>query len=95
MDSFSVNPAALEHLSNEIRTQDRRIDSALDQLKGKVDKLAAAWDGDAKAAYAQAQAEWTKSITAMNVLLARISTETMNIKGEYLRQDKSSASRFQ
>lgn len=94
MDSFSVNPAALETLASEIRTNDRRIDAALEELKSKVDKLSAAWDGDAKAAYANAQAQWTKSITAMNVLLARISTETTNIQQGYLQQDRSSAGRF-
>lgn len=94
MESFSVNPAALEHLSAEIKTQDGRIDAALAELKSKVDKLSAAWDGDAKAAYATAQANWTKSITAMNALLARISAETGNIRSEYMRQDRSSANRF-
>ena len=42
MDSFSVNPAALETLASEIRTNDRRIDAALAELKSKVDKLSAA-----------------------------------------------------
>ena len=94
MDSFSVNPAALEALATEIRNNDRRIDAALAELQSKVNRLSAAWDGDAKAAYANAQAQWTKSITAMNLLLARISTETTNIQQGYLQQDRASAGRF-
>lgn len=94
MQSMSVQPEQLVALSGQIRSGANGIKAQLTQLESEVSKLQAAWSGEAQAAYRQAQAEWTKSLEAMNGILEQISVKTNEISEHYVSSDKKSAGRF-
>jgi WXG100 family type VII secretion target len=95
MDSFSVNPAALEQLSSDIGQRGKAINQALENLDTKVSQLRASWEGDAQVAYDTAHAAWSRSINQMNTLLLQIGQQTDAIKGDYLQSDRKSKGRFE
>jgi 6 kDa early secretory antigenic target len=94
MESMSVKPEQVTALSGQIRTGATGIKSQLDTLEKEIGTLRASWNGEAQSAYDEAQAEWTKSLTALQELLGTIATKTDEISSTYVSSDKSSAGRF-
>lgn len=94
MQSMSVRPEQVTFLAGQIRNGSRNINTALEDLDTAVGKLRGLWDGEAKESYAQAQAEWTNSLSEMRLLLSQIADKTEAISAQYLATDKSSAGRF-
>jgi WXG100 family type VII secretion target len=91
---MSVRPEQVIALSGQIRTGAAGIRTRLEELEAEVGSLRASWDGEAQAAYDQAQAKWTQSLGRLNDLLQQIAGKTEEIAQGYVSTDKSAAGRF-
>jgi WXG100 family type VII secretion target len=57
-DRLVIDFGALQHGSAEISNALRRLESQLGELEAAAQPLVAGWEGSAKDAYAQRQAQW-------------------------------------
>jgi WXG100 family type VII secretion target len=91
---MSVRPEQVIALAGQIRTGAAGIRTRLEELEAEVGTLRSSWDGEAQAAYDQAQAKWTQSLARLNELLQQIAGKTEEIAQGYVSTDKSAAGRF-
>lgn len=94
MQSMSVDPAQVISLAGQIRNGSNGIRAELDKLEAEVNKLKAAWGGEAQQSYDAAQRSWNQSVSEMQALLTQIATKTEEISQQYTQSDASSANRF-
>lgn len=92
--SFSVNPAQVEALANNIRHGADGIQAQLDELDAKVNQLRQSWDGAAQQAYTQAQAKWTADLNDVRNILNQIASATSQISSSYTASDHKAAGFF-
>jgi WXG100 family type VII secretion target len=94
MSDLRVTPAALHAASDRLRSESARIEAALRALEQEANRLRGNWDGAARVAYDNAQAQWSVTQEHMKNVLARIATATSEIADDYVQTDKQSAKRF-
>jgi WXG100 family type VII secretion target len=94
MSDLRVTPAALHAASDRLRSESARIEAALRALEQEANLLRGNWDGAARVAYDNAQAQWSVTQEHMKDVLARIATATSEIADDYVETDKQSAKRF-
>lgn len=92
--TFSVQPGQLESLGAEIGSGAKNIATELNTLDSKVKTLEGAWDGAAKEAYAQTQAECQKRLDTIQQILAQIAQMTQTISQQYSQTDTHAAGYF-
>lgn len=92
--SFSVNPAQVQMLADNIRHGADGIQQQLDELDGKVSHLKQQWDGSAQQAYAQAQQNWNRNLAEVKQILGNIATATSEISNGYSTSDQRAAGFF-
>lgn len=94
MSDLRVTPAALHAASERLRSESARIEAALRALEAEANRLRGNWDGAARVAYDNAQAQWSVTQEHMKSTLARIASATALIADDYVDADKRSAQRF-
>lgn len=92
--SISVQPGQVSQLSANIMKGADDIQSDLNDLDQKVNKLIGSWEGDAQEAYRSAQSKWTQQVTDIRNLLNQIGSATDQISQQYTSTDHSSANLF-
>lgn len=71
---IQVDFGALSSAASDIAGQANKVDSELDNLKGRLAPVIAQWEGGASAAYQEAQAAWDASAASLQQVLAQIGT---------------------
>jgi WXG100 family type VII secretion target len=66
----------------------------LENLESQVNVLQGSWDGQAKEAYRQAQAQWSKEANRLQQLANQIASMTGQISQTYTSFDSKAASQF-
>ncbi|MFG6402281.1 MULTISPECIES: WXG100 family type VII secretion target [unclassified Microbacterium] len=94
MGDLRVRPEALHSAAARLRDESARIESALRALEQEAGRLRANWDGTARVAYDNAQAQWSATQEQMKDVLARIATATSQIAVDYVETDRRSAKNF-
>jgi WXG100 family type VII secretion target len=90
-----VNFEAVESGSQGMIASQSQIDDILNEMKGKLDGIKERWDGNAQAAYADAQARWDSNANDMNAILAQMGHAVSQSGQNYNETDRSAAARFQ
>jgi early secretory antigenic target protein ESAT-6 len=94
MSDFQVTPEALRAASDRLRSESARIEASLRGLEQEASRLRGNWDGVARVAYDNAQAQWSVTQEHMKDVLARIAAGAAQIADDYVDTDKRSAERF-
>lgn len=92
--SFSVNPAQVQALAEDIRHGADGIQSRLDELDAKVSQLRQNWDGSAQQAYTVAQSKWNADLNDVRNILNQIAAATAEISSSYTASDHKAAGFF-
>lgn len=91
---FKVTPAHMYSLADTLQGESRTIGTTLDTLESKVNTLRGQWDGDAQAAYDQAQRAWDQSAAHINAILLEMSKTTRAFGEQYEATDRAGRARF-
>jgi WXG100 family type VII secretion target len=67
---FRVDPDRLNDIVEQMARFDQRLESALDDVTAKMQRLYATWAGDAADRQAHAHAEWQRGAADMKAALA-------------------------
>lgn len=94
MTDLRVTPAALHAASDRLRSESARIEAALRGLEQEANRLRGNWDGAARVAYDNAQAQWSATFEQMQGALASIAAATSQIADDYIATDRRSARLF-
>lgn len=94
MGDLRVTPEALHSASERLRTESARIEGALRGLEQEANRLRGNWDGAARVAYDNAQAQWSVTFEQMRAALASIASATSQIADDYVETDRRSARLF-
>jgi ESAT-6 family protein len=73
----------LADIIEQIDRFDRRIESALEDVNGRVNRLHATWTGEAAAAHRKAHQEWTRGVAEMRDGLAAMRRNAEIAHGNY------------
>lgn len=90
-----VNFAILRAAAEDIQSTTNTMNSELDGLKQALAPIVAAWDGDAKTAYATKQAQWDTAAADLNNLLASIKGAVIRSADTMEARERSNMSRFE
>ncbi|QGU02831.1 6 kDa early secretory antigenic target [Corynebacterium kalinowskii] len=63
----------IEAAASDINSTSGRINALLDDLKAQLQPMVSTWEGEAAAAYGEAQTKWDKAAAELNTILATIS----------------------
>jgi WXG100 family type VII secretion target len=91
---FDVTTESLGTIATTLRGEGARIGEALSTLEAAVSKLEGQWDGAARAAYSDAQQQWTARFADMKRLLTAIADATDEIASGYENADAAAAAAF-
>ena len=81
-------------LSESLKSRAAAIRGILENLESQVNTLQGSWDGQAREAYQQAQAQWTKEANRLQQLANQIASMTGQISQTYTSFDSQAASQF-
>lgn len=70
MAGFTVDPDRLVDVVEQMTRYEQRLESALEDVSAKIERLHATWTGDAADRQAQAHAEWQRGAAEMRSALA-------------------------
>jgi WXG100 family type VII secretion target len=87
---FGALEAASQHISKAVST----LHSKLADLESAAGPLVQAWDGAAKNAYAQRQAQWRSAADDITSILGRINSALDESKAQYASTERSNANLF-
>jgi WXG100 family type VII secretion target len=83
MVRITVDTAGLERMTNALAAANAAIGAALADLDAEVATLQSAWSGEAREAYALAQARWRSDLDALNATLARAVEVSTSVRTRY------------
>jgi WXG100 family type VII secretion target len=89
-----VNFAVLQAAAEDIRTTVDAMNSELDALKQGLQPIVATWDGDAKNAYANRQAQWDQAAADLNTLLSNIQQAVLRSAEIMAAREQANMQRF-
>ena len=89
-----VQFGALQAASGNISKAVSTLNSTLSDLESAAGPLVNTWDGEAKEAYAQRQAQWRSAAQDINEILARIKSALDQSAEEYAATERSNTSLF-
>ncbi len=93
-DYTSVNQAAMAQGVSDLSTAHKSLTDHLDTLEGQLNGSLAQWDGAARAAYAQAKAEWDAAAAHMNDVIMKMQTTMGQIGENYDANEKQITSQW-
>ncbi|MDY3127165.1 MAG: WXG100 family type VII secretion target [Corynebacterium sp.] len=73
MSEIKYQFGEIANAAADINSTSARINGMLGDLKSHIAPMAATWEGDAAAAYSEAQAKWDRAADELNTVLATIS----------------------
>jgi ESAT-6 family protein len=83
-DGIKVGGAGIDTLVDEMQKGLTNIETRLGDMKSDLSKYVEQWDGSARAAYSQAQADWEKQIQECKQLLQDVRQAVITSKEDYL-----------
>ncbi|MBM6399051.1 WXG100 family type VII secretion target [Phycicoccus sonneratiae] len=83
-DGIKVGGAGIDTLVDEMQKGLTAIETRLGDMKSDLSKYVEQWDGSARAAYSQAQADWEKQIQECKMLLQDVRQAVITSKEDYL-----------
>ena len=89
------DPASLDTLQANLRLAYRGVQDETDDLEKTLEGKLADWDGDARAAYTDAKAQWDKACRELNDVLGQLGAAVENIKQNYTDTERSNTTVFQ
>ena len=82
-DGIKVGGAGIDTLVDEMQKGLTNIETRLGDMKSDLSKYVEQWDGSARAAYSQAQADWEKQIQECKQLLQDVRQAVITSKEDY------------
>ncbi|QKE85342.1 WXG100 family type VII secretion target [Arthrobacter sp. NEB 688] len=83
-DGIKVGGAGIDALVDDMQKGLGQIEGRLGDMKNDLSKYVEQWDGSARAAYSQAQADWEKQIQECKQLLMDVRQAVISSKEDYL-----------
>ncbi len=83
-DGIKVGGAGIDTLVDEMQKGLTNIETRLGDMKSDLSKYVEQWDGSARTAYSQAQADWEKQIQECKQLLQDVRQAVITSKEDYL-----------
>ncbi len=83
-DGIKVGGAGIDTMVDEMHKGLTAIETRLADMKSDLSKYVEQWDGSARAAYSQAQADWEKQIQECKQLLHDVRQAVIQSKEDYL-----------
>ena len=93
-DRVKVSFAELMNASGSITSAAGQIQGQLDDLRGRVTKVMAEYEGEAAAAYRQAQDQWDKSAADLQAVLSSIGIAVRDAGEAYQAAESANARRW-
>ncbi|QCB92517.1 WXG100 family type VII secretion target [Cellulomonas shaoxiangyii] len=94
MPRFKVDPDGLLRTVEALRVANAGIEAELERLDAQVRRLDDAWSGEARDAYARAQAQWRQELAGMNRTLADAARRAANVSARYTATREAVAARW-
>lgn len=95
MGDLVVNFAVLRTAASDIGNTVSAMNGELDSLKQSLSGVVAAWDGDAKSAYAAKQAQWDSAAGDLNALLTQIQLAVTRSADGMEARERANIQRFE
>lgn len=92
--TIKVDFGQLSQAANDLGQASTKIQQELDQLESYLKPLIATWEGEAQAAYHQAQTEWDKAAQNMQEIAAKMGMAVSTANDAYQQGEKKNAARF-
>ncbi|KRE62438.1 WXG100 family type VII secretion target [Nostocoides sp. Soil756] len=83
-DGIKVGGAGIDNLVQDMKAGLGALESRLADMKNDLSPYVEQWDGSARAAYRQAQADWDKQIDECRALLEDVRQAVVKSKEDYL-----------
>ena len=83
MDGYRVNLDRLADVVDQLTMFDQRIEAALEDADGRVDKLHTTWSGAAAEQHRRAHADWQRGVAEMRAGLAEMRRNAELAHGNY------------
>jgi WXG100 family type VII secretion target len=83
MDGYRVDLDRLADMIDQISKFDQRIESAVEDVDQRVDRLHTTWTGQAAAEHRRAHAEWMRGVAEMRAGLAEMRRNAGIAHGNY------------
>lgn len=83
MDGYRVDLDRLADIVDQISKFDQRIESALEDVDRRVDRLHTTWTGEAAVQHRQAHEEWLRGVAEMRSGLAEMRRNAGIAHGNY------------
>jgi early secretory antigenic target protein ESAT-6 len=93
-DQLLVQFGALQNASQNISKAVNTLHSKLSDLESAAGPLVQAWEGDAKEAYAQRQAQWRNAAQDITNILAQIKSALDESAEQYAATERSNTNLF-
>lgn len=94
MPRYSVDLDAMTRLVDALRAASTGISAELEQLDAQVARLQGAWSGEAREAYALAQARWRAELAAIHRLLDLATARADGANARYTTARQTVAGRW-
>ncbi|MBB5154799.1 WXG100 family type VII secretion target [Saccharopolyspora phatthalungensis] len=94
MSEIAVNFAELQQASDDLQAAAQKIQGELDDLEGKIQKLVSTWEGEAVAAYQEAQKTWDQEAARMQETAAKMGMAVGAANESFQAGEKKNAGRF-
>lgn len=94
-DAFTVDPAELAEIIDELTTARRKLERVLGDLRRQMRLLHSTWEGLSADAQAIAQAEWEQGMGEMNVALDELIDANRTAHGNYTAAVKANLDMWQ
>lgn len=91
---LAVTFAEIQQASSTINSSATQIDSQLNDLKSEVQKTLQGYQGDARAAYEEAQRKWDQAAADLQAVLAAIGTAVGQAGEAYEAAEKKNMGRW-
>lgn len=88
-DYSSYSGSALTQGIGDLSEAHKALTDHLETLEGQLNGSLAQWDGDARAAYAAAKAEWDRAANHMGQVIAKMSSTMGQIQEGYDGNERS------
>lgn len=93
-DFTLVNQGAMQQGIGALSTAHRGLVSTLETLKGQLSTNLSEWDGAARAAYSEVQAEWDQSANKMGEIIGKMTSVLGQISEGYDTNERGVQSRW-
>jgi len=94
MSEISVSYGGVNELAAQVRSSANEIKRELDDLQGRVSKVASVWTGEAQVAYSALQKDWSAKTEDLHGVLFEIARRMEEATHDYHGTDRKIANAF-